>query len=298
MIAFVVSLCMATAVFLLTRTLLVGGKAPSSAWRDATLGRERSMKETNARQSRKQVGLRSRSLLERLARVPPRLNAPADRLVATAGLSDRFTGSWVVGISAVSGAVLLLLVAVGVGHDGFTSRELMLAPLAALLGLAAPWMLISGRATRRKEAIERALPDTLDLITVSIEAGLAVEAAMKRVSDRLRGPLAEEIRRMLAEIGLGRRRPDALHAMAMRSGVPEVAQLVNAINQADRSGMQLGPVLRTQSQQVRQRRRQRAEEKALQAPLKMLFPLVLFIFPAIFLVIMGPAVITLMEQLG
>ena len=197
MIAFVVSLCMATAVFLLTRTLLVGGKAPSSAWRDATLGRERSMKETNARQSRKQVGLRSRSLLERLARVPPRLNAPADRLVATAGLSDRFTGSWVVGISAVSGAVLLLLVAVGVGHDGFTSRELMLAPLAALLGLAAPWMLISGRATRRKEAIERALPDTLDLITVSIEAGLAVEAAMKRVSDRLRGPLAEEIRRML-----------------------------------------------------------------------------------------------------
>jgi tight adherence protein C len=161
----------------------------------------------------------------------------------------------------------------------------------ALLGAAVPWVLVKGRADRRQRTIERALPDMLDLLVVSIEAGLALEGALQRVSERGAGALSEEIRRTLNEIALGRRRYDALVSLAERTQVPALQTLVNAMNQAERSGMHLGPVLRSQAEQLRTRRRQQAQERALKAPVKMLIPLAIFIFPAMFLVILGPAAI-------
>ena len=197
---------------------------------------------------------------------------------------------------AVLGAVALVFWIGSASGNGLSERELMLAPVVTAIGAAFPWLMLSGRAKRRQDTIEKALPDMLDLITVSIEAGLALEGALQRVSERGVGPLAEEIQRTLNEISLGRRRPEALESLAARTQVAPLQSLVNAMNQAERSGMQMGPVLRAQAEQLRTVRRQQAEEKALKAPIKMLFPLAVFIFPSIFLVVMGPAAIHLMES--
>ncbi len=292
----VISLCLAAAAYLFARAVLVEGKTPSSAWRDATLGREHKVDASTA--SRQRHGLRARSKFERWARTPPSLNGPADRLVARAGLSASVSGPWLMGLSALLGGGAFTFWLISSLGDGLTRPELLIAPVTAIIGAGLPWFLLSGRAKRRRQAIEHALPDMLDLLTVSIEAGLALEGALQRVSERGAGPLSEEIQRTLNEVSLGRRRQDALDELAARTQAPPLQTLVSAMNQAERSGMQMGPVLRAQAEQLRTLRRQQAEEKALKAPIKMLFPLAVFIFPSIFLVVMGPAAIHIMDTLG
>jgi tight adherence protein C len=290
--ALILGLALATAAFLTVRAFLVEGKVTTSAWRARTLGTATAPEPTRrARRPGSAVLLRSKGLLERLARSAPRLHAPADRVVARAGLQGKITGAWLVGVSAVVGVAVLLFFLLTSSGSGFTNRDLAMIPAVALLGSAIPWVLVKGRADRRQHAIERALPDMLDLLVVSIEAGLALEGALQRVTERGVGALSEEIRRTLNEISLGRRRYEALIALAERTQVPALQTLVNAMNQAERSGMQLGPVLRAQAEQLRTRRRQQAQERALKAPVKMLIPLAIFIFPAMFLVILGPAAI-------
>lgn len=238
--------------------------------------------------------LRTRSLFERFALAPSMVIEPAERLVTAAGVSDTVTGRAFIGMSVGASLVATVLWLL----FSFGSTLMAATPVAMLFGAGVPYVLLSGRAKRRQEEIERALPDMLDLLTISVEAGLALEASLGRVVERGRGPLKEEVQRALSEINLGRRRRDALQTLGERCGVQPVISLVNALNQADRSGMQLGPVLRSQSKQLRERRRQIAEEKAMKAPLKMLLPLVGFIFPAMFVVILGPAALNLMEIFG
>jgi tight adherence protein C len=287
----------ALAAYLIVRALAVESKAPASAWRDATF---RQMHQPDPARARAPgSALRTRSTLERLVEALPnldRLQEPAQKAVEAAGLAPRLTGASLMGICAVAGATMALLALVYTAADGFTPKELASIPLAGVLGAGAPLISVSGRASRRREAIEHALPDTLDLLVVSIEAGLALEAALQRVSARSSDPLTQEIQRVLNEVALGRRRYDALVSLGTRCGVQSLQTLVNAMNQAERTGMQLGPVLRAQSEQIRMRRRQAAEERAMKAPVKMLVPLALFIFPAMFLVILGPAALAFMAQ--
>ena len=176
-------------------------------------------------------------------------------------------------------------------------RTLLLV-LAVGIGAAGPIIWLRGRATRRQREIERALPDTLDLIVVSVEAGLGFEAALARIVDHTRGPLSDELRRVLADVNLGLSRREAMQTMAKRARTTGVSSLVSAILQSERTGMGVGQVLRSQASHVRTLRRQRAEEAAMKAPLKMLFPLVFFIFPSLFVVVLGPAVLSLLQQLG
>jgi tight adherence protein C len=159
-------------------------------------------------------------------------------------------------------------------------------------GGALPLYWLKGRSRRRQIAIGRELPDALDLIVVSVEAGLSLEAAMSRTSEDPRSALASEFRRVLADMNLGTGRRTALHGLVTRTRIPAVASLVSAIVQADQTGMGIGQVLRAQSAHHRSQRKQRAEEAAMKAPLKMLFPLILFIFPSLFVVILGPAVLS------
>lgn len=165
-------------------------------------------------------------------------------------------------------------------------------------GLFAPVIWLQGRANRRQKEIQRALPDTLDLIVVSVEAGLGFEAALARITEQQDGPLAVELRRVLADVNLGISRREAMQTMAARARSAGVSSLVAAILQSDRTGMGVGQVLRAQATHVRTLRRQHAEEAAMKAPLKMLFPLVFFIFPSLFVVVLGPAVLNLMQALG
>ncbi len=150
---------------------------------------------------------------------------------------------------------------------------------------------------RRKAAIWKRLPDAFDLITVCVEAGLGLDAALRQVSEKLRGPLADEISQMLREVGMGRARREALEDMAQRVDVRELETFVNAVIQAEQLGTSLGRVLRAQALSLRVRRRQRAQEVARRAPVKLVFPLVLLIMPTFFIITLGPVVVHLIKFL-
>jgi len=157
-----------------------------------------------------------------------------------------------------------------------------------LLGLVWPWMWLKGQAKVRRLAIRRALPYALDLLTLAVEAGLDFTQALARICQKLgRAPLAEEFNELLRQIRMGRSRTDALREMGARCGVEEMGSVVSSLVQADELGASLGPILRIQADQLRARRGQRAERLAMLAPVKLLLPLIGFIFPTIFLMIFG-----------
>jgi len=159
------------------------------------------------------------------------------------------------------------------------------------------WFRLGRAATKRQKEVRRSLPDVMDLLVVSVEAGLAFDMALLRVVDKFKGAVSDEFQRVLKEVQLGKSRKDALKDMADRMGVPELAALVSAVIQAEQLGVGVAGVLRLQSDLIREKRQQFIEEQAMKAPVKMLFPLVFFIFPSIFVVILGPAVLNIMKVL-
>jgi tight adherence protein C len=176
----------------------------------------------------------------------------------------------------------------------------MLAAFAggAVVGFLLPPMWLRSRVSRRQQAIIRALPDALDLLTICVEAGLGFDAAMSKVYEKWSNDLAMAFGRVLQEIQLGKTRREALRDIADRMEVPDMSTFVAAIIQADQLGVSIAKVLRIQSDQMRVKRRQRAQEKAQQAPVKMVIPLVLLVFPSIWIVLLGPAGIQLFEVFG
>jgi len=179
-----------------------------------------------------------------------------------------------------------------------TKQQMLFSLVGFGFGLLIPDFWLKGRIQARQGAMRKALPSFLDLLTVSVEAGLGFDAALARVTARESGPLAEEFQRVLQEIRMGKPRRDALKDLGGRTEVKELSGFVAALVQADQLGVSIGNVLRVQAQQMRRSRRQRAEEAAMKAPIKMLFPLVFFIFPSLFIVLLGPAVIQLLGTFG
>lgn len=164
------------------------------------------------------------------------------------------------------------------------------------LGFYYPRIWLNQQIARRKREILKTLPDALDLLVICVEAGLGFDAAMQRVAERWDNELGRAFARVLHEIALGRARKDALRDMAARVDLPEMTSFVATIIQAEQLGISIAKVLHIQADQMRLRRRQRAEELARQAPIKMLFPLVFLIFPAMFVVLLGPAVLIVIKQ--
>lgn len=177
-----------------------------------------------------------------------------------------------------------------------TPSAYLLVVLAAILAYLVPDILVHGRGAERQKAIELELPNTLDQMLISVEAGLGFEIAMARAAQNGKGPLAFELMRTLQDMQVGRSRRDAYLALASRTDVPDLRAFVRAVVQADIYGIAIANVLRTQAKQMRVKRRQRAEEKAMKLPIKVLFPLMFCILPALFIVIMGPAVINVMKN--
>jgi len=161
------------------------------------------------------------------------------------------------------------------------------------IGFLAPDFVVSAKARSRKDNIRAELPDALDLMAVSVEAGLGFDGAIAKLTEHMHGPLADEFALTLSEIKIGETRQTALKKLAERTGTPELSSFVRSIIQADQLGISLGRILRVQATDSRLKRQAAAEEKAMKAPIKMLFPTVLFIFPAMFLVILGPAFLNL-----
>jgi tight adherence protein C len=166
------------------------------------------------------------------------------------------------------------------------------------LGFFLPEFWLSRRIRRRQKDILLAIPDTLDLLTISVRAGLSFDGALAKVIEKVSGPLSDEFRRSLAEVRVGKVRRDALRDIIPRTDVPALSNFIGAIVQAEQLGVPIAKVLQVQSEQLRIERRQRAEEMAAKAPIKMLFPLVGCIFPSMFIVILGPAVILIALNMG
>lgn len=178
------------------------------------------------------------------------------------------------------------------------SRVLFFGLIAGLVGTYLPIYWLRRQIRARQEEIERAMPDALDMLSIAVTAGLGFDGALQTVGSKWTNALAEEFRQTIREMQVGVPRSEALRSMARRADVTEMSQFVAVLVQADQLGLSISKVLETQSKQMRLLRRQRAEEKAQQAPVKMLFPLIFLIFPALFVVILGPAVPVMLEIFG
>jgi tight adherence protein C len=178
-------------------------------------------------------------------------------------------------------------------------QSLLLFPAVMLVvGYLLPGIWLGQKMRRRKKNILKALPDAIDLLSISVEAGLGFDQALSRVAVKWDNELGWEFQRTLSEIRVGKSRREALKELALRTGVEDLSTFVTSIVQADQLGVSITQVLRIQAAQLRQRRRQRAEEQAHKAPIKMLFPMVFLIFPAIYVIILGPAVPQVLKSLG
>ncbi|MDT0201201.1 type II secretion system F family protein [Nocardioides sp. AE5] len=173
--------------------------------------------------------------------------------------------------------------------------SVLIAAVCLVLGFYAPNIYLYNTAEKRNEQILKDLPDALDLLTISVEAGLGFDAALQQVARNTGGPLAGELTRALQEMQIGRSRSDALRGLGERSTVPDLKSFTSAMVQADAVGIPVAQVLRVQSNEMRTKRRQRAEEKAAQVPVKIMVPVILFILPCLMIVVMGPGILSMIE---
>ena len=220
-----------------------------------------------------------------------------NRLIELAGNPPALTAERIVAfkiVFGIVGVVVGILVAPLLPFTGFVV-PVMTVGVFALAGYTFPSAGLASRASKRQKEIRKALPDTMDLLTISVEAGLGFDAALAQVVRNVPGPLSEEIARMLQEMQIGVIRAEALRHLNDRTDVPELDGFVLSMIQADKYGVGVAKVLRAQSTELRQKRRQRAEEVAQKVPLKLLFPMIFLVLPALFIVILGPGAIQVYE---
>ncbi len=204
---------------------------------------------------------------------------------------------WAARFIAAVGVGGLLLFVFSMGSMNWTwGRKLLMTGAFSFIGFYMPQLLLQSKINTRQDAIRKSMPDALDLLTICVQAGLGFDAAMTLVAEKWEDALADEFARALREIQLGNVRRIALRNMADRIGISEMTSFVAAIIQSEQLGVSMAKVLRIQSDQMRTRRRQIAEEKAQQAPVKMLFPMALLIFPSLLIILLGPAGLQLKDS--
>jgi tight adherence protein C len=218
------------------------------------------------------------------------------RLMA-AGVGYRISPTGYLALKALLALVGMFVGSMLGASRGFSGIVLG-ALMAGALGFLGPDYGLTLKARARKEKVRADLPDALDLLAVSVEAGLGFDASLAKLGEYMEGPLAEEFGLTLSEMRIGESRSEALKRMSERVDAPELSAFTRAIIQADQLGTTLGRILRVQAADARLRRQAAAEERAMKAPIKMLFPTVLFIFPAMFLVILGPAILNVQKIFG
>jgi len=240
---------------------------------------------------------RDRILALMVARLPASRQQQIRAQIQGAGHPYNITVSGVVTakfIAAVVAGMLGALLVLGLMHAGFPLVLLLAGP--PVLGWMLPDRWLKQKAGGRRSQVEDSIPDAIDLLTICLDAGLSFDAAMQRIAEKVEGPLHEELLAMLSDIRYGRPRAEALLAMAERLEVEDMTAFVNAVVQSQKLGVALGDTVRIQATEIRRRRRQAAEEKAAQASLKMLFPMIGCIFPTLFIVLMGPVAILLLTR--
>jgi tight adherence protein C len=234
-----------------------------------------------------------RGMAAMIGRFAPQKNVEAMRhKLDLAGNPNNWTPSDVLGVRGMAAVITVIIIVIPLVLLGIQLPQVLLfGGISGILGFYLPIFWLNSKIRQRKHDIQKALPDALDLLTISVEAGLGFDAAMVKVTEKWDNELSRAFARVNAEIRLGKLRREALRDMANRTDVSDVSNFIAAVIQADQLGVSLAKVLRIQSDQMRIKRRQRAEEQAAQAPVKMMFPLVFLIFPSIFIVLLGPALL-------
>ena len=304
MLPIIIAVCVGGGILLLVVGLTSGSPVDPVQARLTQLGsvQARNLEEMELQRPFSERTLRP--LVGRLSRMGGRLGSAsstdvAEKRLAMAGnpgdlrVTDWMGVKILVGIA--TGAIMFLLF-------GFLVAGLMAGVFLGMLGFGIGFLLpefwLGGKIKARQKIILKMIPDTLDLLTISVRAGLGFDAALAKVVEKLPGPLTDEFRRALAEVRVGKARRDALRDMVPRTNVAPLSAFIGAIIQAEQLGVSISKVLQVQSDQLRIERRQRAEEMAAKAPIKMLFPLVGCIFPSLFIVILGPALISIFVVIG
>jgi tight adherence protein C len=304
MLPIILGACVGGGILLLFLGLASGSSVDPVQARLTQLG---SFQARNLEELELQLPFRERTLrplVGRLSRMGNRVTSAsststAEKRLAMAGnpgdlkLTDWMGVKMLVAIA--TGATLFLLFALMTGN---VVSGMFLGCVFGGIGFLIPEFWLGGRIKARQKLILRMIPDTLDLLTISVRAGLGFDAALAKVVEKLPGPLTDEFRRALAEVRVGKARRDALRDMIPRTSVQPLSNFIGAIIQAETLGVSISKVLQVQSEQLRIERRQRAEEQAARAPIKMLCPLVGCIFPSLFIVILGPALISIMQTMG
>ena len=289
-------LCLAGSIYMIAEYVSLPARERMLSFRRANAYGRRSLKKAAM-----QGSLRERALvpaMERAARAVLRINPKmsvetVNMRLMSAGLARRISPVAFLAtklFAAVAGLVLGILF--------FSPSKGPVMGFALGMGLAAvgfigPDFILNKKIRARQERLSQDLPDALDLLAVSVEAGLGFDAAVVKITEQVEGPLGEEFALTLNEMRIGESRQEALKKLADRAGIPEIGAFARAIIQADQFGISLGRILRVQAVDTRHRRQIAAEEKAMKAPVKMLFPTVIFIFPSMFIVILGPAFLNL-----
>jgi tight adherence protein C len=304
MLPIIVAVCVGGGILLLVVGLTSGSPVDPVQARLTQLG---SVQARNLEELELQLPFSERTLrplVGRLSRMGGRLGSAsstdvAEKRLAMAGnpgdlrVTDWMGVKMLVGIA--TGAILFLLF--GLLVAGLVAG-IALGVLGFGIGFLLPEFWLGGKIKARQKIILKMIPDTLDLLTISVRAGLGFDAALAKVVEKLPGPLTDEFRRALAEVRVGKARRDALRDMVPRTNVAPLSAFIGAIIQAEQLGVSISKVLQVQSDQLRIERRQRAEEMAAKAPIKMLFPLVGCIFPSLFIVILGPAMLSIIQVMG
>jgi tight adherence protein C len=226
-------------------------------------------------------------------RVSP--SGTGDRILRLLDLAGNPAGWTLERLLGLKGAGLLLGGFLGIFFGGLSLTGAFYGAAGATAGFLLPDLLLMNTGAKRQEVLRRGLADALDMLTVCVEAGQGFDGAILQVAKSVEGPVAGEFARVLAEIQIGKSRSAAFSSLSARTKVPEIRTFVTALVQADRLGLPIGGVLREQSVQMRLIRRQRAEEQAQKVPVKILFPMLLCIFPALFIVIIGPGAIQMIN---
>src|SRR3990172_12304580 len=225
------------------------------------------------------------------------LNARIQEQLVLAGTppgwdAERVVALKIVGgiIGVIGGALLMALVPI----SGWL--KIIFVVVIGLIGYTMPSSQVRSMAAKRQHTIQKQLPDVMDLLTISVEAGLGLDAALAQVTKNVPGPLAEELSRLLQEVQIGVSRADAFRNLSTRTNGPELQSFTLSMIQADLFGVSIANVLRAQSRELRQKRRQRAEEIAQKIPVKLLFPMIFMVLPALFIIVLGPGAIQIYEQ--
>ena len=230
---------------------------------------------------------------------PSSIRHTVENKLQLAGLSDKWSPNGFITIWLINTAIFFGIAYIVITRKPMPfTQALMFAWLSVAVGAMLPFSLLNSAIRKRQKAIDKQLPEVLDLLSVSVRAGLSFDGAMRKITDRMSGPLIDEFRRMQQDVRMGSPRARALQAVAKRCDVEDLYLFITAVIQAERLGTSMGRTLDNQADNMRERRRQKAKAEALKAPVKIVFPLVMFIFPAIFVVVLLPSLFSLMHSLG